>query len=152
MKSSRFVLIAVLAALTPAPLVLAQEKAAPKNPPTELEERMEKLNAAWRRLRRQVADPAQNASSLELVAAMRTTAQGAEKMTPAKAADIPEAERARFLADYEAGMRRFFAQLDTLEAALKSGRNEAAQKAVAEIADHQKTSHKAFKKAPPPKS
>lgn len=152
MKSTRFILIALLAALAPAPFVFAQEKAAArKEDHTELEERMEKINSSWRRLRRQVSDPAQNASSLELIGAIREAAKGTEKMTPAKIDEIPEADRAKFLADYAAGMKKFHAQLDTLEAALKAGRNDDAQKALAEIADHQKSSHKAFKKAPPPK-
>lgn len=153
MKSTRLTLALLLAALAPAPLAFAQEPpAAAKKEHTELEDRMEKMNSAWRRLRRQVADPAQNASSLELVATIREASKGTEKMTPAKAADVPAAERAKFLADYEAGMKKFFTQLDTLEAALKAGKTDDAQKALTDIADYQKKSHKAFKKAPPPKS
>lgn len=152
MKQRRLLVAALALALAPAPLAFAQEPpAAAKKEHTELEDRMEKMNSAWRRLRRQVADPAQNASSLELVAIIREASKGTEKMTPTKAADIPEADRAKFLADYAAGMKKFFTQLDTLEAALKAGKTEEAQKALTDIADYQKQSHKAFKKAPPPK-
>lgn len=148
---SRLVLSALLLALSPAPFVAAQEAPAAKKEHTALEDRMEKINSAWRRLRRQVAEPAQNASSLELIATIREAAKGTEKMTPAKIEEVPEAERAKFLADYQAGMKKFFEQLDALETALKSSNNEEAGKVLSAIADHQKSSHKAFKKAPPPK-
>lgn len=148
---SRLLLSALLLALSPAPFVVAQDAPAAKKDHTELEDRMERINSAWRRLRRQVADPAQNASSLELIATIREAAKGTEKMKPAKIEEIPEAGRAKFLADYEAGMKKFFEQLDALEKALRANNNEEAGKVLSAIADHQKSSHKAFKKAPPPK-
>lgn len=150
---SRLLLTALLLALSPAPFVLAQEAppAAAKKEHTELEDRMEKINSAWRRLRRQAPEAAQNASSLELIASIREAAKGTEKMTPAKIEEIPEADRAKFLADYQAGMKKFMEQLDALEAALKANNNEEADKVARAIADHQKSSHKSFKKAPPPK-
>lgn len=113
---------------------------------TELGARMEKLNAPWRKLRRQVADPAQNATSLELLAKIREAAKGTEQLTPAKAADLPESQRAKFQASYAEGMRKFFGQLDALEAALKAGDNARAGTLVAAIADNQRESHKKFRK------
>lgn len=150
MTFPRLLLSAVALGLLPLPAAHAQAEGAKKEH-TLLEDRMDDINASWRRLRRQVADAAQNASSLELVAAIRRAAHGTEEMTPAKIDEIPEAARARFLEDYRAGMKKFLALLDSLEAALKAGNNEAATKAVADLADHQKESHKAFKKAEPAK-
>lgn len=148
---SLLLLTALLLALSPAPFVAAQENAAAKKDHTPLEERMEKINSAWRRLRRQVEDPAQNASSLELVARIREAAKGTEKMKPAKLEEVPEAERAKFLAEYRASLKKFAGQLDALEAALKGNRNAEAQQVIVAIGDHQKASHKAFRKPPPPK-
>lgn len=120
--------------------------AAPPADQTELGARMEKLNAPWRKLRRQVADPAQNAASLDLLAKIREAAKGAEQLTPAKAADLPADQRAKFQADYAAGMKKFSRQLDELEAALKAGDNAAAAKVVAAIATAQREAHKEFRK------
>jgi soluble cytochrome b562 len=146
MKLPRLLLTACAAALLPLPTTLAQAEGAKKEA-SALEERMDEINASWRRLRRQVADPAQNAASLELVAAIRKAARGTEDMTPTKLAEIPEAEQAKFLADYRAGMKKFFELLDGLETALQAGNNEGASKSLADIANLQKESHKAFKKA-----
>ncbi|HYC73075.1 MAG TPA: cytochrome b562 [Opitutaceae bacterium] len=149
MKPTRFALALLLAPLVAAPFALAQESPPAKKPASELEDRMEKINSAWRRLRRQATDPAQNASSLELIATIREASKGTEKLTPARIEEVPEADRAKFMADYQAGMKKFFEQVDALEAALKANNNEEAGKVLAAIAEHQKASHKAFKKAPP---
>jgi len=118
---------------------------------TELGDKMEKINAAWRKLRRQVAEPAKNADSLALLAEIRAASAGTEKMMPDKAADLPAADRAKFQADYAAGMRKFAGLLDQLEAALRTGRNDEAGKLVSAIADFQRESHKAFRRPPPDK-
>lgn len=118
---------------------------------TELETKMENMNAAWRKLRRQIADPAQNASSLELLAEVRASSTGADKLTPIKTADIPEAERAKFQADFEAGMKKLAGLLDQMEQALKAGQNEDANKILADVNNLQRESHKAFRRPPPEK-
>jgi len=150
MKLPRLLLAALSLALLPLPAVHAQAEGAKKDH-TALEDRMDEINASWRRLRRQVADPAQNAASLELVAAIRKAAHGTENMKPAKLAEIPAAEQAKFLADYRAGMKKFMDLIDGLEAALKAGNNADASQAVSDLANLQKESHKAFKKADPEK-
>lgn len=148
MKTSRLIATLVLtAACVCAPVLSAQDKSGH----TELGRRMEDINASWRRLRRQVNEPAQNAASLELIARIREASKDTEKMTPAMAADLPEAKRAKFQADYAAGMKKFFGQIDAIEAALKAGDNATAAKVVAAAADHQKEAHKEFRKESPKK-
>lgn len=151
MKLLRHALAASLLCLFTLPAVQAQdrpaEKAAKKH--TELEDRMEKINAAWRKLRRQVEDPAQNEATLALLADIRAASAGAEKLTPAKASDLPEADRAKFQADYAAGMKKLAGMLDQLEAALKAGQNADAAKLVTNIGNFQRESHKAFRRPPP---
>lgn len=146
MKLPRLLLPALALALLPVPVSLAQAEA-PKKATSALEDRMDEINASWRRLRRQVADPAQNAASLELVAAIRKAARGTEEMKPAKLEEIPPSEQTKFLADYRAGMKKFMDLIDGLEAALQAGNNERASQAVTDLANLQKESHKAFKKA-----
>jgi soluble cytochrome b562 len=113
---------------------------------TELGDKMDKMNGAFRKLKKQLPDPASNASSLEQVAILRQYAEEAIKLTPAKAADIPEANRAKFVADYQAGMKKTLELIGNLEAALKANKNDEAQKVFAELGAAQKEGHKQFKR------
>jgi len=111
-----------------------------------MEKKMEKMNGAFRKLRKQVADPASNAASLELVATMQACAADAVKLVPAKAADIPEADRAKFIASFQDKMKSFQDELVKLAALLKDNKNEEATKLVASLAQLQKEDHKEFRR------
>jgi len=97
---------------------------------------MEKMGGAFRKLKRQIADPTQNAASLQLVATIRAAAEEASRLTPAKSADVPAADRAKFEADYQAKMKNFTVELGKLEAV----------KLVADLGALQKAGHKEFKR------
>jgi len=89
----------LLAVMLIAPaIVFAQPKK--DRPDTDIEKAMEMMSGAYRKLRRQVTDPAQNAASLELVATIKAGVTEARKHTPLKAADLPEPERAAFVENY----------------------------------------------------
>lgn len=140
--------LAALAALFAAGLALAQpapggEKKAPE---TELGKSMDRLNGAFRTLRRQITDPSKNADSLALVATIKTEAVAAKKEIPMKAADVPAAERAAFTARYQKGIDDLVAAVARLETALKANDNAAAEKAVADMAAAQKAGHDEFRK------
>jgi len=145
MKTCIFLLAVLLA--TPATLILRAE--GPKLQPqeeTELERKMDKMGDAWRKLKRQVADPTKNADSLQLLATIRAAADDAAKLIPAKAEDISANDRPKFIADYQGKMKALDAALGKLEAALTAGRNNEATKLVAEIGAAQKAGHKEFKR------
>jgi soluble cytochrome b562 len=150
--------LALLLALT---LVSASVLAADSPPPapgtgapaeekkTDLETKMDKIGKAFRKLRKQVADPAQNASSLDLVATMLAGASDAATLTPAKAADLPEDQRAAFLEHYEDGIKDLQDRLTKLQSALQAGNNADAAAQVNDIFDFEKKEHKEFKKPKP---
>lgn len=116
-----------------------------KKPETELTRKMDKMNGAFRKLRRQAGDATKNAESLELVALLREMSTASVKLEPARLATIPEAGRKQWLADYRAKMGELQAQIDRLEAALKSGQNEEAARIVQAIGALQKEGHKEYK-------
>jgi soluble cytochrome b562 len=131
------------------PTVSAAPAAAPgDDKKTELEERMTKMNKAFRKLRKQVADPAQTASSLDLVATMQEAAKESLDLTPEKAADIPDDQKAKFMADYKAGIQAMQDELTKLSDALTAGKNADAAKIVADMFDLEKKSHKEFRRPP----
>ena len=145
----RILLLAVLLAVPAAFFLRAEDPQQPKKQPkdeTELEGKMEVMGSAFRKLRNQVGDATKNADSLELVARIRAAATEAVKLTPAKTADLPASDRAKFVADYQAKMKGFFEQLEKLEAVLKAGKNDEAAKLIADIRAFQKEAHKQFER------
>lgn len=123
-----------------APAASKEEK-----PETELTRQMDKMNSAFRKLRRQATDPSKNADSLAQVAILKEFAATSAKLEPAKAASMPEANRAKWIADYRAKMTEALATIDKLEAALKAGQNEEAGKLVTELNAQQRAGHKEFR-------
>ena len=115
-------------------------------PKTDLEKRMDRIGKAYRKLKKQVSDPAQNASSLQLLATMQDAAKEAIDLTPAKAADLPEDQRAKFMDDFRAWIRGMQDEFTKLADALAAGKNEDAAKIVDDIDALEKKDHKTFKK------
>ena len=115
-------------------------------PETELGTKMEKVGGAFRALGRQVTDPSKNADSLARLAVMKENLQAGLKLEPAKKAEIPAAEQTKFVADYQAEMKKFIALVEKTEAALKANNNEEAAKLVATMRTDQKKAHTSFKK------
>ncbi len=142
---------AATAAPPPATATQAAPAAAPATAPTEekkteLEMRMDRIGKAFRKLRKQVADPTQNASSLELLSTMEDAAREAIGFTPAKAEDIPADQRAKFVEDFKAGIRAMQDEFAKLRAALTAGKNDDATAIVAEMLDLEKKDHKEFRR------
>ena len=140
----RSLLFAVLL-YAPAGFVLRGE--APARQPqeeTELERSMEIMAGAFRKLKRQVADVSKNTESLQLVATMRTAANEGLKLAPAKTADVAEADREKFIAEYRKEMRKLIEDFGKLEAALQAKKNGEAVILVEAISSIQKTGHRVF--------
>ena len=133
-----------ISSLAVSPLALHAQP--PAQEETELGGKMDSLNGAFRKLRKQVSDATKNAESLKLVAEIRSASEEAVKLIPAKAAEIAEGERAKFVAAYQEKMKAFDEKLGELEAALKAEKNEEAAKIVAALGAMQKDGHKEFKK------
>ncbi|MDP3072828.1 MAG: cytochrome b562 [Opitutaceae bacterium] len=136
----RLLIATVACALAAGPFLQAAETE------TELSKKMDKMGGAFRALRRQVADSSKNADSLAKLATIKENAMASTKLEPAMKADKPAAEQAKFVADYQAEMKKFVGQIEKVEAALKSNNNAEAEKLVAAMGDAQKAGHKAFKK------
>lgn len=113
---------------------------------TPLEDQMEEINAAYRKLGRQVADAAKNADSLKQVAIIREHALAALKFEPKRKADVPAPEQAAFLNGYQTTMKAFVAKLDELQAALTGGKNEAAVALLQELKKAQEDGHRDFRR------
>jgi soluble cytochrome b562 len=113
---------------------------------TPIEEQMEEINAAYRKLGRQVSDPAKNADSLKQVAIIRTHALAAMKHDPIRKADVPAPEQAKFVSEYQAAMKAFVAKVDRLGEALQAGKNEIAAAVLKELKTAQEEGHRDFRR------
>jgi hypothetical protein len=113
---------------------------------TDLEIQMDRMGKAYRKLKRQVADPAQNEASLQLLATMQAAAKQAADLTPAKTADLPADQQAKFVDDFKAGIKGMQDEFTKLSDALTAGKNDDAVKIVAEIDALEKKDHKEFRK------
>jgi hypothetical protein len=120
--------------------------AAAKAETTELEDTMEKLNGALRKLKRQVADVSKNEDSLKLVAIIRESMETALQLEPAMKADKPVADQGKFVAEYRAKMKATIEEIVKLENALKAGSNDEAAKIIAALDEAKKGGHKEFKR------
>jgi cytochrome c556 len=58
---------------------------------------------------------------------------------------IPEADRAKFVAAYEAKMKDFVAEVQKLETALQAGKNDEAAAVLARLGNLQKEGHREFR-------
>jgi soluble cytochrome b562 len=113
---------------------------------SKLDDQMEEINAAYRKLGRQVSDSAKNADSLKQVAIIREHANASLKLEPKKKADLPSPEQAKFVADYQAKMKEFIAQVGKLEEALKANKNEDATAVLKSLKQAQEDGHKEFRR------
>jgi soluble cytochrome b562 len=133
-------------AVAPAPAGTASSTPEHKTP---LAKDMDKIGSAMRKLRKQIDDPASNASSLALVSQVRAAAEAAAGETPAWAAEKPEADRAKFVADFRSDMKDFVGKVDSLAAALDANDNAAAAKIYKDLISAERDGHKEFRKPKP---
>jgi hypothetical protein len=106
---------------------------------------MEEMNVSYRRLARQVGDPARNADSAKHAAVLRKVASAARDLEPKKMAELPEAERAAFLKAYRERMTAFIAEVEKLEVALKADRNDEAKEIYGRLRQAQEDGHREFR-------
>jgi soluble cytochrome b562 len=140
----RILLCLLTLGLAVVPGLRAQD--AKKDDQTELGAKMEKISGAFRKLRGALADATKNDDSLAQVAIIKENATAALKLKPAKLADIPDADQAKFIADYQAEMNKLLDSVNQLEAALKAGKNDDAQKIYQQMGQIQKEGHTEFRK------
>lgn len=139
----RLLLISLVTAAAVAVGLQAQTQ---KEEHTELGAAMENIGKSWRKAKGGVADSAKNADTLAALADVKKNMEEALKHEPAKKADIPAAEQAKFVADYQAKMKEEITKVDGIIAMVKAGKNADAAAAIGVVDQDQKDAHKAFKK------
>lgn len=150
MKSTLRLLVLLFACITPAASVAlhAADQPHAENEDTELGDAMSSMNSALKKLRRQVADPAQNEASLVLVAKLRKGCVDSVALLPTTIERMPAAEQAAAKLAYQDKMKELIVAVDDLAAALKAGKNEVAAGQIKVLIEHEEAGHKRFRSKP----
>lgn len=110
-----------------------------------LEQRMKAMKRAFAKVK-DFAAKGEGAAPLAEVDALLQNALAARNMVPELAADIAEADRAKWLAAYKQGMRDTVRSLLDLEQALEAGDKTKVKELAEALGKQQKEGHKQFKK------
>jgi soluble cytochrome b562 len=113
---------------------------------TELSEHMEKLEGAYKRLNREVADPTKKEDMLKQVATMRTHAQAALSLQPAKTTDLPEDQRVKFVDAFHDKIKALIADIGKLDTAVKADNFDQAKQLLATLKQDQREGHHEFQR------
>ena len=136
-----------LLSLPLAPLVrraVAEEPKKAEVKKSELHSSMEDIDEAMKKLRRTIRKPDQNAESLKLISDIQTMMVAGKAMVPTKTEKLPEADRAKFVADYRKEMAGVIVQLCNLETAILDGDNAKAQEIYKAITEREDKDHDQF--------
>lgn len=156
--------ILVLAVASPA--LFADEENEHKTPPTtqrgprpdgmrppgqrplggkDLEHSMESMERSLKKLESQIADPAKNASSIELIQQIQAATLVAKSIVPGRIMRLPEAERAEKIKDYRSMMISLLRLETDLEENLVDNDNTKAAEALQQMHDLEKKGHDEFR-------
>jgi soluble cytochrome b562 len=111
---------------------------------TELGSDMKAMGKNLKQLKGQIADATKQQSTVDLLESAKKNADAAKKLTPSKAKDVPEADRAKFVTDYQAAIDKLIGQLGKIEDAVKAGKYDDAQKLFGEIGMIKREGHEKF--------
>jgi soluble cytochrome b562 len=126
-------------------LALAHPATAQDAEKTPLGMRMSAMNDALKLITAQVEDSSKNASTLEQVIVFKSNATEALTFKPEKTAGVPEAEQEQFVLDFQAGIKSLLVTVDSLEAAVKAGRNADAVAIIDNMKKLQREKHGVFR-------
>lgn len=127
------------------PQKAAAPAAAAKADEPSLEQRMKAMKKGFAKVK-DFAAKGEGAAPLAEVDSMLQHALAARNQTPEMAADIPEADRAKWLAAYKQSMRDTVRSLLELEQALEAGDKDKVKTLAEALGKQQKEGHKQYKK------
>jgi soluble cytochrome b562 len=107
-----------------------------------LHNEMEAINRSLRLINRQYADPAQKASTLELVATMQKHAETAQTLTPPKSDKMAAADQAKYLDTFHKDLDALIKEIGLLKQAITAGTADATKAEIDKISQLKDSSHK----------
>lgn len=127
-------------------LALARVASAqPEEEKTPLGKKMSAINTAFKAVGRQIDDASKNADTMEQLNTIETNAKAALTLEPAKKEKVPAGDQAKFMTDYQAGMKHFIETVGKMRAALKAGKQAEASAMLDSLKTEQREGHKEFR-------
>ena len=111
---------------------------------TELGGKMKIINKSVKALKGQISDATKQQSTIDLLETAKKAADEAKKLQPEKAKDVPEADRAKFIADYQAQMDKLIGDFGKIEDAVKAGKFDDATKLYGDLNGVKREGHEKF--------
>ena len=111
---------------------------------TELAKQMEIVDSGMKKLRRSLRKAESNKESLETIEKVHKALVKSKDFTPAMAAKVPEAERAKWVESYKKDMEATIKTVEELRAAVKDNKNDEAQKIYATIKKQEDKGHEKY--------
>src|ERR1039458_8511506 len=107
-----------------------------------LHNEMEAINRSLRLINRQYTDPAQKASTLELVATMEKHAETARTLTPPKSQKMTGDDQAKYLDTFHKDLDALLKEIGLLNQAITAGKMDATKAEIDKISQLKDSSHK----------
>ena len=124
---NRVSLLLLSGVLVAAPVAIVAPRLALAADDTELAKQMEETDDLMKKLRKSLKAPAENPQSLEILTKLQQLTVTQKALVPAKAADMPEAEKAKFVNGYRKDMAVLLTHFAQIEMAVIDGDNAKAE-------------------------
>ena len=140
--------ILLIAALLAAPLSLIYSSSAKaeeeKVKKSELHKKMEIIDEGMKKLKRTIRKADENPTSIKVCGEIVEAATACRDMAPSKAAKLPEADRKKFIDDYQASMTKLIDTMGEMKKALEAGDNDKAKAIHKTLKDQEEDGHDKF--------
>ncbi|MEI8341125.1 MAG: cytochrome b562, partial [Verrucomicrobiota bacterium] len=110
----------------------------------DLEKEMKNIGRNTKALSKTIGDPAKKTEALAEIGQMIKSAETAKTLTPKKAAEIPDAQRAQFISDYQKQIEGLIEQFKKIEADLTADKSDDAKAEFAKIGMIKRDGHEKF--------
>jgi soluble cytochrome b562 len=111
---------------------------------TELGGKMKIIGKSVKALKGQISDATKQQSTIDLLEAAKKAATEAKDLKPDKTKDVPAADQAKFIADYQAEMDKLIGDFGKIEDAVKAGKYDDATKLYGDLNGVKRDGHKQF--------
>jgi len=133
--------LALLLALSP-----LAASAQDKEKDTPLATEMKGMSKDFKQLKKQIADPTQKASSLDLLADIEKHVKAARELTPKNIDKVPEADRAAWMTDFKKQIDGLLAAYDKVQAAVSGDQFDQAKALLDDVLKLKREGHEKFAK------
>lgn len=122
----------------------ATARAEHKGPDSELARKMKLMGKNLKELKPQIADATKQQASVDLLETVKKIATEAKNLTPTKAKNTPEADRTKFISEFQSQIDKLIEALGKIEDAVKAGKYDDAKTLFGDLQMIKRSGHEKF--------